>query len=295
MRKESWKRNIALLCVSIMTVGMLTACNNKSSENEKNPTTAVTEGAGGKTLSGVITMSGSTSMEKMANALAEDFMDKNNKVMVTAEFVGSSAGVEAVLKGTVDIGNASRNLKDSEISDGAVENIIAIDGIAVIVDKNNSVTDLTKNQLIAIYKGEIRNWSELSGENNPIVVVGREAGSGTRGAFEEILGIADLCQYANEYDNTGAVLAKVASTKGAIGYVSLDVLDDSVIGVSLEGVAVTAENIKAGEYFLNRPFVMATKGKILEQNELVQAFFEYLSSEDGKKIITQVGLILPNE
>lgn len=244
-----------------------------------------------KKITGTITMAGSTSMEKLANAVSEAFMNKYPGTTVTAEFIGSGAGVEQVLAGTVDIGNSSRALKDSEKENGAVENIVAIDGIAVILDKENTVTDLTREQLTAIYKGEITNWSELGGENQPIVVVGRESGSGTRGAFEEILDIADACVYSNELDNTGAVVAKVASTKGAIGYVSLDVVDDTVTAVKLEGVEATADNIIAGDYFLSRPFVMATKGEIGEQSEAVQALFEYLASEEGIALIKQVGLI----
>lgn len=245
-------------------------------------------------LSGNISLSGSTSMEKLANALAESFMEKYPNVTVTPEFTGSSAGIEAVIAGSVDIGNSSRALKDSEKEAGAVENIVAIDGIAVVVDKANPVTGLTKEQLISIYKGETKNWSEVGGNNSPIVVIGREAGSGTRGAFEEILGVEDVCAYASELDSTGAVMAKVASTSGAIGYVSLDVVDDTVIAVALEEVEATAENIKAGSYFLSRPFVMATNGEISEQNELVQEFFNYLATEEGKAVISGVGLILPD-
>lgn len=236
-------------------------------------------------------MSGSTSMEKFGNALAESFMEKYPDVTVTVEFTGSSAGVEAALSGASDIGNSSRNLKDEEKSAGAVENIVAIDGIAVAVDPKNTVTDLTKDQLISIYTGEVKNWSDLGGENMPIVVVGREAGSGTRGAFEEILGVEDKCVYANELDSTGAVMAKVASTPGAIGYISLDAVDDSVIALKLEGAAPSAETIKSGEYFLSRPFVMATKGEISEQNELVQALFDYVYSEEGQELAASVGLI----
>ena len=172
-----------------------------------------------------------------------------------------------------------------------MENIVAIDGIAVAVDPKNTVTDLTKDQLISIYTGEVKNWSDLGGENMPIVVVGREAGSGTRGAFEEILGVEDKCVYANELDSTGAVMAKVASTPGAIGYISLDAVDDSVIALKLEGAAPSAETIKSGEYFLSRPFVMATKGEISEQNELVQALFDYVYSEEGQELAASVGLI----
>ena len=233
-------------------------------------------------------------MEKLANAVAESFMAKYPDVTVTAEFTGSSAGVEAVLGGSVDIGNSSRNLKDEEKAAGAVENIVAIDGIAVVTDKENTVTDLTTDQLVGIYKGEIKNWSEVGGTDEAIVVVGREAGSGTRGAFEELLGIEDSCAYANELDSTGAVMAKVASTPGAIGYVSLDVVDDTVISLSLDGVAATEENIKAGDYTLSRPFVMATNGEISAQSDAVQELFTYLQSDEGKELIKSVGLIIPD-
>lgn len=242
-------------------------------------------------LSGSIQLVGSTSMEKLSNALAEGFMEKYSGVTVTAEFVGSGAGIEAVTGGTADIGNSSRNLKDEEKANGAVENIVAIDGIAVCVDPENSVEGLTKEQLTDIYLETVTNWSEVGGEDAPIIVVGREAGSGTRGAFEELLGVEDQCAYANELDSTGAVMARVASTPGAIGYVSLDVVDDSVKALPLEGVEPTAENIKAGSYFLSRPFVMATKGEISDQSELVQAWFEYVLGEEGQDIAAQVGLI----
>lgn len=242
-------------------------------------------------LSGSISMSGSTSMEKLANAVAESFMEKYPNVTVTAEFTGSSAGIESLLAGSVDIGNSSRNLKDEEKSSGAVENIVAIDGIAVVVDPANTVTELTQEQLIAIYKGETKNWSEIGGSDQAIVVVGREAGSGTRGAFEELLKIEDACAYANELDSTGAVMAKVASTPGAIGYVSLDVVDDSVIAVKLDGVEPTEENIKAGDYALSRPFVMATNGEISAQKAEVQELFNFLASDEGKELIKGVGLI----
>ncbi len=242
-------------------------------------------------LSGTILISGSTSMEKLSNVAAEAFMLKYPKVTVSAEFIGSSAGVEALLAGTVDIGNASRNLKDTEVSSGAIENIVAIDGIAVITHNSNTTTNLTKDQLVKIYTGEITNWKEVGGRDQPIVVIGREAGSGTRGAFEELLEIEDLCRYSNEINSTGGVMAKVAATIGAIGYVSLDVIDSSILTIHLEGVEPTPENIKAGSYLLSRPFVMATKGEVAEQKELVQAFFEYLMSEEGKQIIESVGLI----
>jgi phosphate transport system substrate-binding protein len=285
-------RSIAVLILCLIFAGVLSACGAKD-EGVKRDTNQDTNNTAENTkkLSGSLTMSGSTSMEKLANVAAEAFMIKYPGVTVSPEFVGSSAGVEAVIAGTVNIGNASRNLKDSEKSAGAIENIVAIDGIAVILDKSNTVTNLTKDQLTQIYTGAITNWSEVGGANQPIVVVGRESGSGTRGAFEEILGVEDQCKYSNEINSTGGVMAKVASTPGAIGYVSLDVLDDTVIAVNLENVEPTAENIKAGNYFLSRPFVMATKGEISAQSELVKAFFEFMYSEEGKELVTNVGLI----
>lgn len=293
-------RMIALIAAGILVVGSLTGCGNTAdTQAPANDTPTESTPAAEKTpaaeasadLSGSISMSGSTSMEKLANAVAESFMAKYPGVTVTAEFTGSSAGIESVLAGSVDIGNSSRNLKDEEKSSGAVENIVAIDGIAVVVDPTNTVADLTQDQLISIYKGETKNWSELGGADQAIVVVGREAGSGTRGAFEELLGIEDTCAYANELDSTGAVMAKVASTPGAIGYVSLDVIDDSVIAVKLDGVEPTEENIKAGSYALSRPFVMATNGEISAQKPEVQELFHFLASDEGKQLVKSVGLI----
>lgn len=304
------KKILALVCAVAMTAGLMacgsketgntdavqttesTAAETKTEETKAKETKAEeTKEAEGAAISGTVSMAGSTSMEKLANAVAESFMAKYPDVTVTAEFTGSSAGVEAVTAGSVDIGNSSRALKDEEKAAGVVENIVAIDGIAVIVDPANTVKDLTKDQLISIYKGETKNWSELGGADAPIVVVGREAGSGTRGAFEELLKIEDACAYASELDSTGAVIAKVASTPGAIGYASLDAVNETVAAVALEGVEPTVENIKAGNYFLSRPFVMATKGEISGQSAAVQELFAYLGSDEGKEVIKGVGLI----
>lgn len=307
MRKNLFKKCTAMLACAAMSMMMITGCNSSTANNTASTdgttagsTAATTQPAAetttkaadtDKKLSGTISLAGSTSMQKLADALAETFMEANSGVTVTVEYSGSSAGIESLLNGSCDIGDASRNLKDSEKESGAVENIVAIDGIAVIVDKNNDVAGLTKQQLSDIYTGVITNWSEVGGSDTPIVVVGREAGSGTRGAFEEILKVEDACQYAVECDSTGAAMAKVASTEGAIGYVSLDVLDDSVNALNLDEVAPTSDNIVAGTYFLCRPFVMATKGEISEQRELVQAFFNFLKSDEGKAVVEAVGLI----
>lgn len=242
-------------------------------------------------LTGSVTMAGSTSMEKLANALSESFMAEYPGVTVNAEFTGSGAGIESLIAGSVDIGNSSRSLKDEEKSQGAVENVVAIDGIGVIVDPDNGLDGLTKKQLVDIYTGNISNWSELGGTNEPIVVVGREAGSGTRDGFESILDVKDTCAYANELDSTGAVIAKVASTPGAIGYASFGDLNDSVKTLSLDEVMPSIETIKDGSYILQRPFVMATRGEISEQSDAVQAIFAYLKSDAGKQLVESVGLV----
>ena len=290
-----------LVAASMMTFGLVgcgsTDTGNTDASSDANQSTDTTTDAGtsdaSSDLSGAISLAGSTSMEKLCEALSESFMEKYPNISVTVEYTGSGAGLESLAAGSVDIGNASRHLKEEETSAGAVENVVAIDGIAVITDKDNEVTDVSAEDLAKIYKGEITNWSELGGQDEAIVVIGREAGSGTRDAFEELLDVADACQYAQELDSTGGVLAKVAATPGAIGYVSLDVVDDTIQTVSLDGVAPTEENILAGDYLLSRPFVMATNGEISEQNELVQTWFDYVNSEDGKNVISSVGLIIP--
>ena len=295
---------LALIGAGILAVTALVACGNgdaataqpsavesSAAESTVAESSAAAPAETTADLSGSISMVGSTSMEKLANALSEAFMEKYPDVTVTAEFVGSGAGVEAVTNGTADIGNSSRSLKDEEKAAGVVENVVAIDGIAVCVDPANEVANLTKEQLTNIYNGTVTNWKEVGGADEPIIVIGREAGSGTRGAFEELVDLVDVCKYANELDSTGAVIAKVASTPGAIGYASLDALDDSVKALSLEGVEATAENIKAGNYFLSRPFVMATKGEISEQNDLVQAWFDFVLGDEGQQVASEVGLI----
>jgi len=276
--KKKIRKLVAVIGSCMLLASSMVACGK---DNE----------GGELALSGSLQMVGSTSMEKMANALSEAFMEKYPDVTVTCEFVGSGAGIEAVNNGTSDIGNSSRSLKEEELEKGAVENVVAIDGIAVCVDPTNTITELTKDELVGIYSGSIRNWQEVGGTDAPIVVIGREAGSGTRGAFEELLGLENVCAYANELDSTGAVMAKIASTPGTIGYVSLDALKDSVNVIALESVTPTVENIKSGAYLLSRPFIMATKGEVSTQSELVKQWFKFVWSEEGQQVVSDVGLI----
>ena len=304
-REEIMKNKITkvlayALAGSIGILG-LTACGSENaqgtvSQDNKVQTEVSTEESKteqNEELKGTITLAGSTSMEKVCEALMEGFMEDYPSIVVTTEYTGSGAGLESLNAGSVDIGNASRHIKDSEKEAGAVENVVALDGIAVIVDKDNTVNDLTSEQLASIYTGAITNWSELGGKDEAIVVIGREAGSGTRDAFEELNGVKDSCVYAQELDSTGAVLAKVAATPGSIGYVSLDVVNDTVVAAKLNGVDATETNILNGTYALQRPFVMATKGEVSAQSDLVKTWFDYIKSAEGKEIIQSVGLIIP--
>ena len=303
--KNRVKKMVAILTAATMVAAGVMGCGSSDTNadaNNSNDNTTQTESqatdnntADNTDLSGSVTLAGSTSMEKLANAMNEAFMEKYPNVSATAEFTGSSAGIESLAAGSVDIGDASRALSDDEKGQGIVENIVAIDGIAVITDTDNTITDIKSEDLAKVYTGEITNWKDLGGKDEQIVVIGREAGSGTRDAFEELMDVKDSCKYAQELDSTGAVLAKVATTPGAVGYVSLDVLDDTVNGLKINSVEPTEENILAGTYVLQRPFVMATKGEISEQSEQVQAYFDFINSEEGQNVIKSVGLIIPQK
>ena len=303
--KNRVKKMVAILTAATMVAAGVMGCGSSDTNadaNNSNDNTTQTESqatdnntADNTDLSGSVTLAGSTSMEKLANAMNEAFMEKYPNVSATAEFTGSSAGIESLAAGSVDIGDASRALSDDEKGQGIVENIVAIDGIAVITDTDNTITDIKSEDLAKVYTGEITNWKDLGGKDEQIVVIGREAGSGTRDAFEELMDVKDSCKYAQELDSTGAVLAKVATTPGAVGYVSLDVLDDTVNGLKINSVEPTEENILSGTYVLQRPFVMATKGEISEQSEQVQAYFDFINSEDGQNVIKSVGLIIPQK
>lgn len=272
------KKIFGILMACILCLG-LTACGGSGGNEES--------------IKGKVSLNGSTSMEKFVNALSEAIKEEYPDLQLEAQFTGSGAGLEALVAGSTDIGDSSRALTDEEKEKGLVENIVAIDGIATITNKNNTVKDLTTEQLSKIYTGEITNWKELGGKDQAIVVIGRESGSGTRSAFEELLKIENQCKYAQELNETGAVLAKVAGTDGAIGYVSLDLVDDSVISLKLNGVEASEKTIKEGKYLLQRPFVMATKGKIEEQKGNVRAVFNFIESEAGQKVLKKVGLISP--
>mgnify|MGYP002319451302 CR=1 FL=1 len=291
--KNRMKKLLVLATAATMMTAAFTGCGSSSDGADNNADTSADEGTSNENLSGSLSLAGSTSMEKLCEALKESFMEKNPGVTVTVEYTGSGSGIESVSAGSVDIGDSSRALTDDEKANGVEENIVAIDGIAVITDKDNSVTELTSDDLKKIYTGEISNWKDLGGKDEAIVAIGREAASGTRGAFEELLEVKNKCAYAQELDSTGAVLAKVAATPGAIGYVSLDVVDKTVAALKLDGVDATEDNIKAGKYTLSRPFVMATKGSVSSQSELVQTWFNFVKSDAGKKVIKGVGLILP--
>lgn len=273
----------ALLLACVLSFSLVGCGNNDGGSD------AAASGSGD--VSGTVALNGSTSMEKLVNGLKEGIVETYPNLQLEPQFTGSSAGVEAVTNGTADIGDVSRALTDEEKAGGLVENIVALDGIAIVTDKANTASNLTTQQLKDIYTGKITNWSEVGGADQNIVVIGRESGSGTRDAFEEILDIADQCQLAQTLNETGAVAAAVQSTPGAIGYISLDALNDKVKALQLDGVAPSEETVKDGSYTLQRPFVMATKGEISEQSAQVQAVFEFINSDAGQEVISSVGLV----
>lgn len=278
--RRKWNRRMILAAGAVLM--FLVFCRRQEQPN----------GAGSvHVMSGSIRMAGSSSMEKLADALAEGFMEKYPDVTVTVQFTGSGAGIEAVAAGSADVGNSSRSLKAAEIDEGLKENLVAVDGIAVCVDSSNTVSGLTRSQLADIYTGSIVNWSAVGGRDAPIVVVGREAGSGTRSAFEKLLGIEEQCTYANELDSTGAVLARVSSTPGAVGYLSFDAVDPSVAVITLDGAEPNVANVKDGSYPLYRPFIMVTKGELARQNTLIKEWFRYVYSEEGQTLAAESGLV----
>lgn len=242
-------------------------------------------------LTGKVATDGSTSMEKVIGALKETFEGENTGVEVTYNPTGSSAGITAVAEGRCDIGLSSRNLKDSEKEQGLVGTVLAYDGIAVIINPENTVEDLTVEQIAAIYTGEITNWSEVGGIDAEIVLIGREASSGTRSGFEEIVGVEDLCQYHQELSSTGDVITAVSQNPGAIGYASLASVKDTVKAIKVGGVAPSDETVKDETYAIQRPFILVTKGEL---TETAKAFFDFITSEAANEVITAAGVVPAN-
>ena len=248
---------------------------------------------GNNGLSGKVATDGSTSMQKVIMSLKETFEGENSGVEVTYNPTGSSSGIKAVQEGRCDIGLSSRALKAEEKEQGLVGTVLAYDGIAVIVNPENTVEDLTVEQIAAIYKGEITNWSEVGGMDAEIVLVGREAGSGTRSGFEEIVGVEDLCQYRQELTSTGDVITAVSQNPGAIGYASLASVKDTVKAIKVGGVAPSEETVKDETYAIQRPFVLVTK-KGTALTETAQAFFDFITSEAAREVITAAGVVPAN-
>ncbi len=292
------KKFIVLTLVALMALTMMVGCGTEEApadEATAAPATAAPaeETPAAEELSGTVNVNGSTSMGDVIAALTEGFNEINPDVQINYTGSGSGAGIEGVLAGTCDLGLSSRALSEDEKGQGAVENIVAKDGVAVVINPENTVTDLTTEQIAAIYTGEITNWSEVGGPDAEIAVLGRDSASGTRSAFEEILGIEDACVYLNEYSSTGDVIGNVASNPNAIGYASLSAVDDSVVAVAVNGVTPTEATVADGSFAIQRPFVIVT----VEGTELsaaAQAFLDYAMSAEVADIIAAAGAVSAN-
>ena len=294
-RKEVFimRKMITMAVTAALAISTLTACgktDKKETTASTAATTASTAATTASTESGSVATDGSTSMEKVIGALGEAFTKANPDATFTYNPTGSGSGITAVSEGRCDIGLSSRALKDEEKSQGLVETTLALDGIAIIVNKENTVEDLSLDDIAKIYTGEITNWSEVGGEDADIVLIGREAGSGTRDGFESITGTSDSCKYRQELTSTGDVITTVSSNPGAIGYASLAAVKDTVKKVSVDGVEATEETVKDGSYKVQRPFVLVTKDGT-ELSEAAQAFFDYVTSKDAADIISAAGAV----
>lgn len=243
--------------------------------------------------SGSVSTDGSTSMEKVIGILSEKYMEENKGVTVTYNPTGSGSGIKAAQDGTCDIGLASRYLKDEEKAEGLVETVLAYDGIAIIVNTENTVANLTVEQIAKIFTGKITNWKEVGGKDGEIVLIGREAGSGTRDGFESITDTKDACQYRQELTSTGAVITAVESNPNAIGYASLASVKDSVKAVSVGGIVPNESTIKDGSYAIQRPFILVTKDGV-KLSEASQDFFDYITSDGAKSLISEAGVVPAN-
>ena len=244
-------------------------------------------------LTGTVATDGSTSMEKVIGALGEAFENQNDGVTFTYNPTGSGSGIQAVQEGRCDIGLSSRNLKEEEAAGGLEATILAYDGIAVIVSPENPVVDLDVETIAKLYTGEITNWKDVGGNDAPVVLIGREAGSGTRDGFESITDTKEQCQYRQELTSTGDVITAVAQNPDAIGYASLASLKDSVKAVTVGGVAPTEDTVKDGSYVIQRPFVLVTR-KDTALSDAAQAFFEFATSPDAAELIANAGAVAAN-
>ena len=295
------KKTLAIVLSLVLCIGLLAACGEGDTTTTDPATTepaatepAATEPAAtDEALSGIVNTDGSTSMNDVMLALIEGFRSVQPDVTVNYNGSGSGSGISGVLAGSFDLGLSSRNLTDDEKAQGGVENVIAKDGIAIVVNPENSVTELTSEQVAQIYTGEITNWSELGGADAAIAVYGRDSASGTRSAFEEILGIEDQCVYTNEYASTGDVIGNVASNPNAIGYASLSAVDESVTALAIDGVVPTEATVADGTFPIQRPFVIVT----VEGTELspaAQAFLDYAMSAEAAPIIESADVVPAN-
>ena len=272
---------LALLCSAALGVSLLAGCSAPA------PAPAET---GSGALAGSVATNGSTSMEKVIGALIEQFQTVEGGVTVTYDPTGSGTGIEAASNGSADIGLASRAMKDEEKAKGLAETVVAYDGIAIVVHPDNQVEDLSVEQIAAIAKGEIANWADVGGADGPIAFIGREAGSGTRGAFEELTGTADACKYTQELTSTGAVVTAVSTTPGAIGYVSLSSVGENVKALKVGGVAPSEATVLDGTYAVQRPFVFATKTDAA-LSPAAQAFYDFATDPANAELYTAAGVV----
>lgn len=277
------KKFFIMAATLTLMAGALTACGADGSSAGGNTESGKTE------RSQTVATDGSTSMEKVIGFLSEAYMEEHRDIKVTYNPTGSSSGIQAVAEGRCDIGLASRDLKDEETAD-LQGTIVAIDGIGIIVNPDNPVTDLTIEQIGKIYSGKVANWKELGGSDAPIVCIGREAASGTRDGFEEVTGTKDKCKYSQELTSTGDVVQTVSGNPNAIGYASIASANDSVKMVSVEGINPTTETIQNGEYKVQRNFVLVTK-KDTPLSKTAEEFFDFATSPQADSLITEAGAV----
>ncbi len=282
------KNILGITAAAAVFAGALAGCSSESSTPAGTSSTGNDGSSAAAQLSGSVTTGGSTSVEHVINAFIEAFMQENPDVDVTYDPTGSGAGITGASEGTLDIGLSSRALKDDET--GLDSTTFALDGIAIIVNNENTVEDLSLEQIKGLATGEITNWSEVGGPDAPVVLIGREAGSGTRDGFESIVGVEDVCKYEQEIPSTGGVIAAVASNPNAFGYASLSAVDDSVKAVTVGGVAATEETVQDGSYQIQRPFVFVTK-QGAELSDAAKAFMEFAASDAAAELIKNAGAV----